>query len=397
MNSPTSKPLPGSRAQGLPSAGTVLAGLGVLAAVYFLRPILVPIALGLLLSCLLSPSTHFIRRYLRVSQFTAALILFLLIGSAGSYLGLLALDHLAEFSLSVPIDLSRLNSKLGQKLTDLVRDHPALGSFLPEPRLMFDFIERNSVMLLRSMGDPASYITTLLSQGMLTLILAVFFTVEQPILEPRLAAVVSRSPAERHFYENLLRHLARRMRRYLVVRTAINLLFGLCVSTMLFLQGVHYAVILGVMAAFANFIPYLGQIVTITITSVVAMAQTGAISDLFITAGLVTTLSLLEGYLVTPIVMGQTMDLNGTTVLISCLFWGFLWGIVGLFLATPFAAIARLTLERFPSGRKWALLMSVVPESEDDGEASPEPLKQNLPDIGHEPANTPNHLRRKQK
>ena len=98
--------------------------------------------------------------------------------------------------------------------------------------------------------------------------------------------------------------------------------------------------------------------------SLVALSQTGSLSDMMIVILIFAALSVIEGYLLTPIVMGRTMDLNGTTVLVSCLFWGFMWGTVGLFLATPIAAIIRLTLERFAGGRKWALLMSVVPESE---------------------------------
>ena len=101
-------------------------------------------ALAALLSCLLLPSTTFIRHTLRVSQFTAALVLFLILGGAGGYLGLLAVDHLSEFTLSLPVDISRLSSKIGQNLTDFVRDHPKLGSLLPEPRLIADFGERNA-------------------------------------------------------------------------------------------------------------------------------------------------------------------------------------------------------------------------------------------------------------
>ncbi len=48
----------------------------------------------------------------------------------------------------------------------------------------------------------------------------------------------------------------------------------------------------------------------------------------------------VEGYVVTPYVMGRSLDLNGTTVLIACLFWGFLWGLVGLVLAMPITVTA---------------------------------------------------------
>lgn len=340
----------------------VLSMFGVLAAIYFFRPILVPVALAVLLSCLLMPATVFIRRTLRVGQFSASLVLCMLLGLGGAYLGVLAVDHLAEFALGLPIDMSRLSSKLGQNLTEIVRDYPKLGALLPEPRLIADFGERNAAMVIRSLGDPLTHATQVVGQGVLTLILAIFFTVEQPILQPRLAAALSRTPPEIAFYENLFRHLSRRMRRYLLVRAGINMAFGLAVGIVLGLLGVEYAAILGVFAGLTNFIPYLGQAVAGLLPCLVVLSQTGSVAEVLLVAGIFTAMSLVEGYLVTPIVMGRTMDLNGTTVLLSCLFWGFLWGIVGLFLATPIAAIVRLTLERFPEGRKWASLMSVVPE-----------------------------------
>jgi predicted PurR-regulated permease PerM len=154
------------------------------------------------------------------------------------------------------------------------------------------------------------------------------------------------------------------MRRYLIVRAFINFIFGVSVVIALSVLKVNYPIILGIFACFANFIPYLGQAMAGLLMSLVALSQTGSLSDMMIVILIFASLSVIEGYLLTPIVMGRTMDLNGTTVLVSCLFWGFMWGTVGLFLATPIAAIIRLTLERFAGGRKWALLMSVVPESE---------------------------------
>ncbi len=56
--------------------------------------------------------------------------------------------------------------------------------------------------------------------------------------------------------------------------------------------------------------------------------------------------------------MGKSLDLNGTTVLIACLFWGFLWGLVGLILAMPITASIKLVFEEIPNLKTWADLMS---------------------------------------
>lgn len=337
----------------------------VLAVLFIFKPILMPISLAIMLSCMLMPATVFFRKTLGISQFMAALLLVVILGISGGYLGVLVVDHLAEFTLNAPIDLSRLSSRISLNLTDFVREYPKLDKLLPEPALVASFVERNAVMLFQSLGDPASNVTRFISQGVLTLVLAIFFTVEQPILEPRLAAALSRSNGESQFFEDLFRHLSRRMRHYLIVRAGINAFFGLMVALFLTFMGIQHAGILGLFAGLANFVPYLGQAVAGILLGLVALAQSGSAIDMFIVIFAFAAISIAEGYLLTPIVMGRTMDLNGTTVLLSCLFWGFLWGVVGLFLATPIAAMARLTLERFPKGRKWALLMSLVPDSSD--------------------------------
>lgn len=338
---------------------TAAVGLAIL---YFFRPILIPVALAALVSCLLLPAVAFFRRMLGISQFIAALLLVVILGISGGYLGVLVVDHLAEFTLNMPIDLSRLSSRISHNLTDFLRDYPKLDRLLPEPALVASFIERNAILIFQSLGDPASNITHFISQGILTLVLSIFFTVEQPILEPRLAAALSRTTEEKDFYEKMFRHLSKKMRRYLIVRAGINAFFGLMVSLMLALIGIHNAGIIGLFVGLANFVPYLGQAVAGILLALVALAQTGSLMDMLIVIFAFAAISIAEGYLLTPIVMGRTMDLNGTTVLLSCLFWGFMWGVVGLFLATPVAAMIRLVLERFPAGKKWAFLMSLIPD-----------------------------------
>ena len=63
--------------------------------------------------------------------------------------------------------------------------------------------------------------------------------------------------------------------------------------------------------------------------------------------------------MVTPLVMGRSLDLNGTTVLIACLFWGYLWGLVGLVLAMPITVSLKVVFQTVPELNRWAELMSL--------------------------------------
>ena len=76
-------------------------------------------------------------------------------------------------------------------------------------------------------------------------------------------------------------------------------------------------------------------------------------------AGLYLAVVGIEGYVVTPLVMGRSLDLNGTTVLLACLFWGYLWGLIGLVLAMPITVSLKVVLHTIPELNRWAELMSV--------------------------------------
>jgi hypothetical protein len=71
-----------------------------------------------------------------------------------------------------------------------------------------------------------------------------------------------------------------------------------------------------------------------------------------------TALVTVEGYLIVPVVMGRSMDLNATTVMLACLFWDLVWGTPGLFLAMPLMAALKSICERVPGWEPWANLMS---------------------------------------
>ena len=81
----------------------------------------------------------------------------------------------------------------------------------------------------------------------------------------------------------------------------------------------------------------------------------------------------IEEYVITPLVMGRSLDLNGTTVLVACLFWGYLWGLVGLVLAMPITVSLKVVFQAVPELNRWAELMSLDWQSPDAVAVQPDP------------------------
>ena len=108
----------------------VLAVLGVISALYFLKPILVPIALAILLASMLSPITGLMRRVLPMSTTGAAVFLFIITALLGLYLASLAAQSLIEASETLPSDVERLAGRMSSQISKLSRDHPFLRNIL---------------------------------------------------------------------------------------------------------------------------------------------------------------------------------------------------------------------------------------------------------------------------
>ncbi|MCA1684949.1 MAG: AI-2E family transporter, partial [Planctomycetia bacterium] len=134
----------------------------------------------------------------------------------------------------------------------------------------------------------------------------------------------------------------------------VGLVFALALSVM----RVKFPFALGLFAALTNFIPYVGQVLGGTLPTLITLGQYESIGDALIVAAVYLAIIGIEGYVVTPVVMGRSFDLNGTTVLIACLFWGFLWGLVGLVVAMPITVCMKLVFQAVPELNRWAELMS---------------------------------------
>jgi AI-2 transport protein TqsA len=335
----------------------LLSVLATIAALYLLRPILIPIALALLLACLFSPVTTFLRRLLRLSPIGAAVTLFFLAALLGLYLASLTFESVIQAANTLASDVKDLAGVTSRWVDDVYREHPLLRSVLPNSKTINLLGDMNALLVqgLRSSADSVTYVFI---QSFIILILVLFLLAEGEMLAPKAVRFFAQTVGDQKSSERTFKTITSKIREFLLARTLINLGLGAALALVLWLMGVRYALVLGLCAAVTNYIPYVGQVVGGAIPVVLTLGQTGSLGNAIIVAAIFLALVGLEGYVVTPFVMGKSLDLNGTTVLIACLFWGFLWGLVGLILAMPITASIKLVFEEIPSLKSWADLMS---------------------------------------
>jgi predicted PurR-regulated permease PerM len=336
----------------------VLAVLAVIGAIYLLKAILVPIALALILTCLLSPLTKLLRRVLPLGPTGAAVVLFLLLVLSGLYVASLTAESLVQAAYTLPGYIEAMSGRFSSRITEMIRDQPYLRGILPDPATIDLLGDANRALLIDNLSYGLADLTIRVGQGLIVLTLVLFLLAENETLTPRVIRFFAPTPGDAQAAGRTLTHLTRQIRAYLVARTLINLGLGMVVAIALRLLGVKFAFALGLLAALTNFIPYVGQIIGGVLPTMMALGQSGSVGDALIVAAMFLAVAAIEGYLVTPYVMGRSLDLNGTTVLIACLFWGFLWGLVGLVLAIPIIVSLKLVFQAVPELNRWAELMS---------------------------------------
>jgi AI-2 transport protein TqsA len=340
------------------AAQIILAVLAVVAALYFLKPILVPIALALLLASMLSPITGLVRKILPISATGAALLLFVFVAVLGLYMASLTTQSLMEAADTLPSDVERLAGRLSTRVSSISRDYPYLRPILPEPGTIDLLGDANRNLLIGKLRYGLGDLMSVIAQGFIVLVLVLFLLAESQMLTRKTIHFFARTSHDARSAEATLRSLNLQIRSFLLTRTLINIGMGSVIGLSLWLIGVKFPVLLGVFAGLTNFIPYVGQVVGGALPTLLALVQFDSVGGALLVAAIYTVVVVIEGYVVTPYILGRSLDLNGTVILVACLFWGFLWGLIGLVLAMPITACLKLVFQAVPDLHRWAELMS---------------------------------------
>jgi AI-2 transport protein TqsA len=148
-----------------------------------------------------------------------------------------------------------------------------------------------------------------------------------------------------------------KVRRFLVVKTLVSALTGASSGLWLWLLGVDFALLWGILIFLFNYIPYIGSTIAVFAAAVIAMLQFGPGYALVAISGLVVIQQLL-GNVVDPRMAGRSLDISPIVVLVSIVFWGWVWGLVGTLIGVLLTATLVIVFEHIPALRPVAVLLS---------------------------------------
>jgi predicted PurR-regulated permease PerM len=147
------------------------------------------------------------------------------------------------------------------------------------------------------------------------------------------------------------------VRRYLVSKTLISLITAVLVTIILLAFGVDFALFLGLVTFFLNFIPNIGSFIATAFPGLVALIQYESFGQALVIVVLLVIVQTVMGNLIEPKLMGEQLDLSPLSILLALIFWGWLWGIWGMIMAVPITSLIKIICESIEPLRPFAVLM----------------------------------------
>ena len=188
--------------------------------------------------------------------------------------------------------------------------------------------------------DVAFRVGGFLGSTLLILILTVFMLSEARMFGRRVNAILeARGPN----LDRLMNSTAD-IQRYLAMKTVVSLATGFLAGFLCWAAGLDFYVLWGIVAFALNFIPVLGSIIAGVPPFILAFLVDGGPSALAVGIGYV-SINIFLGNFLEPMLMGRRFGLSTLVVIISVLFWGFVWGPVGMFLAVPLTMVLKVMLD----------------------------------------------------
>jgi predicted PurR-regulated permease PerM len=349
------------RGQPAGTSGTAVAFAVTVAALYFGREVLVPLALAILLSFLLAPLVLLLRRvrFGRVpSVLAAVLVAFTVICGIAGLIG----DQVATLAGNLP----RYESTISRKIQS-VQDTAAGSSLVERATTMLGDLRQqisrseNAGKRAASAAEAASptdqqkpipveihsppaapleVIRTVvgpvwgpLATAGIVIVFVIFILLQREDLRDRFIRLVG--ARDLHRTTEALDDGVSRLSRYFLTQSAINATFGIVIGIGLFFIGVPNPVLWGILAMLLRFVPYIGPVIAALFPAALAIAVDPHWSMLFWTLGLFAVVEPIMGQAVEPLVNSRSTGLSAVAVVVAAAFWTWLWGPVGLLLSTP--------------------------------------------------------------
>ncbi|MEE9386258.1 MAG: AI-2E family transporter [Nannocystaceae bacterium] len=320
------------------AAFIVVAGLRVAA------DIILPVLVAAFLAVLSIPPVTWLQRR-KLPDWAAVFIVFSGVLVAFGLVSLFVVGSVNDFREALPAYEQRLREMTSGWLAWL----SAMGIELSSKTLTESF---DGGALMRGVGTALGALGNLLSNTVFVLLTVAFILAEVAGLPDKLRAALGRPDADLDRYAAVIE----RIHDYLRIKTQVSLVTGALAGSFCAVIGVDFPVLWGLVAFMLNYVPTLGSVIAALPPVLLALVQLGW-QHAVVTLTAFFVINFVMGSLVEPRMMGRRLGLSTLVVFLSLVFWGWVWGPVGMLLSVPLTMLLKILLEQSDDLRWVAVLL----------------------------------------
>ncbi len=337
----------GDKADARHVALVLLAVLAVLYTLHFAQAFILPVVLAILLNLLLSPVVYLLRKYIRIPEPLGAgvvIVVFLGVVVLGAY-------QLAPAASAWIARAPESMATLQRRIQPLRQPVERVTEAAEQVEQAADLDKKTPQVEIKGPSLTAQVFggtTALLSAATVVIFLTYFLLASGELFLTKLVAALPQLK-DKKTAVRIVRETQSQVSLYLLVTTMINAGVGVATGVALAVVGMPNPVLWGVVAMVLNFVPYVGGLVNTVVLTLAAFLAFEDTGQALLVPIVFTLINVLEGNLITPMVLGRRMRLNTVAVFIGLIFWWYLWGIPGAILAVPLMATIKIACDNIES------------------------------------------------
>jgi predicted PurR-regulated permease PerM len=329
-----------------PAVAYLVSGAVIVAALYFGRELLMPLVLAGLLAFVLAPACALLR-HIRIPRVVSVLIVVALAFAAIGGIGLVVGRQIGSLAGNLPSYQSTVMDKwhalsTGGGLTQRLLQgavEPKGSSTGPagakaptatEAASALGIQNASGLAIARTLATPL--LAPLTTAGVV-LVFTIFILLSNEDLRDRLVRLVGRHDLHRTILA--MNDAARRLSRYFLFQLGLNSSFGVLIGACLWWAGLPNPILWGILAALMRFVPFIGIFIALLPPLLLAVAVVPGWTLALTVLALFIGTEMVMGQVIEPLIYGHSTGLSPIAVIVATAFWAFMWGPVGLLLATP--------------------------------------------------------------
>ena len=322
------------------------------AILYIAQGIIIPLVFALIISIVLHPVVNFFVR-IKINRIVAIIITLLLTFIVIAAFVALLFSQAVKFSESWPVIVDKFTVILNQSTTSIA-DYLGVN-----PQNISDWISKTKSELINNSASAIGQTIVSLGGGLVILFLIPTYVFIILFYEPLLIEFIHKisNKNNKNQVNEIVTQTKTVIQRYLIGLTIETVIVAVLNSAGLFILGIDYAIMIGIIGALLNLIPYIGGLVAVALPMIVALVTKESMWYPIYVLAIYYFIQIIDNNYIVPYVVSSKVKINALFSIIVVIVGNALWGISGMFLSIPLIAIVKLIFDHIEPLKPWGFLL----------------------------------------